>query len=162
MPARTTVSVVYTRTATARTLILLILIGTVGAVVSAVSVLKCVATVIVAEEEMCGLFGVGAHRRVVILINHKRRNHLWVLPSNRWPTVSNLLEDKKRGVFVLLSFVLGFVLSERVDRHPAFAAEDENMARSTPLIRVALSLHDVLTEGTGVLVESLTAWVVEA
>ena len=62
----------------------------------------------------------------------------------------------------MLSFVLGFVLSERVDRHPAFAAEDENMARSTPLIRVALSLHDVLTEGTGVLVDSLSAWVVEA
>jgi len=36
------------------------------------------------------------------------------------------------------------------------------MARSPPLIRIALSLHDVFTEGTGVLVDSLSAWVVEA
>ena len=36
------------------------------------------------------------------------------------------------------------------------------MARSAPLICVAIPPHDILTEGTGVLVDSLSAWVVEA
>jgi len=36
------------------------------------------------------------------------------------------------------------------------------MARSAPLICVAIPPHDILTEGTGVLVESLSAWIVEA
>ena len=35
------------------------------------------------------------------------------------------------------------------------------MTRSAPLICVAIPPHDILTEGTGVLVESLSAWIVE-
>ena len=36
------------------------------------------------------------------------------------------------------------------------------MTGSAPLICVAIPPHDVLTEGTWVLVDSLSAWVVEA
>jgi hypothetical protein len=36
------------------------------------------------------------------------------------------------------------------------------MTRSAPLICVAIPPHYIFTEGTGVLVESLSAWIVEA